>query len=179
MRLGSAIRCAILALAFLAGTAARAEMSPGDAALLSATVTIAGVAAGTAIATAGALKSDTWDPRGTTSARIAAGSVIGGLALLLGPSVGRFATATPSGRLVLFRAIVLGVGGIAAAVAMDRRDATGANAAAAGIFVAPMTGLILAGAAAYDIGTTPADVRDSRGIEVHPLPGGVALAFRY
>lgn len=166
-------------VALLVGTAARAELSPGEAALLSAGVTLAGAAAGTGIAVLGALKSDTWDPQGTSTGRIVVGSVIGGLALLFGPSMGRLATGTPARNLILFRGVVLAAGGLAALAIASQHDTTGASGTTAGVVVAPIAGIVLLSAAAYDIATTPADVDDARRIELRASSGGATLALRF
>lgn len=164
-------------VALLLGTAARAELSPGEAALLSTGVTVAGVTAGTAIALAGALKADSLDPNALSPARIAAGCVVGGLALLLGPSTGRLATGTPARNLLLFRGAVLGAGGIAAFFLLWRHDTTASNAGAA-ILVAPVGGILLLGSAAVDIFTTPSDVEAHR-LELHAGPGGATLVAHF
>jgi hypothetical protein len=70
-------------------------------------------------------------------------------------------------------------GGVVALAMLGSHDATGANSAAAGAVILPITGAVLLGGAIYEIATTPRDVREATRVKLQPLPGGAAPVVRF
>ena len=157
-------------------TGAHAELSPNEAAVLSAGVSIPAIALGAALAVSAA------EPNGPGSAKaqFAAGLIISAAGVLIGPDVGRFVSGVPATDLILIRSAIAALGGGFIALRAASSDNQPGSPPTDAVVVATLAGIALIGHAVYDIATTPADIRELRSRPViTPIPGGLALVVPF